>query len=933
MQNTHTFNQKTKHSNSLVRLVAIGLLAIVLGACENERTAEDYWQEAQQFLKENDDQAAAVALKNTLQLDPNNAQARYEIGKLYLQFSDFQNASKQFSFALENGFPKAQLIVPYAEALDRSNASVELSELEFENLDITNAEKLELGFRKAQALFKLAKNEQGMELAKQLLEKPNDTVYWGMIDIYRMLNDSKNVEALAAAEALLEDSSANRDLIGLSARLYLLNQKPREASKLYEDYLKIAKDDHQAKYLLVNLLIQQREPKQAEPYIDQLLELNPNQPIFNQLKATVRAAAEDYEAAKEYAEKAIVAGNRAVEVRVIAGLSAYQQEDYEDTVKHISTIVGDLPESHPALRMLVASQLNLGMESDANKMLKQMGGGTSDDLGLYSKVGLELIKSGDTKAAEEVIQKIEALPETPDSLVDTGLLKLSLDDVDGLLDLEKAVSQAPDSESANAALASAYLNSGDFDAAMNLAKKWQQRAPDDTRGYLYEIEILQRQGKLDEAEKIISRLQQTSPDDSNVRLSALTQLLLKQDLDGAKSYAEQMFEDLPNQPKLLLIYYQLMNQKGDVSPALARIENAYNNVPESVPVTLLYAESLSSQQDYAKVLEVLDKLQSNKFTPSSYFRLKGAALLKQNKVADALEHYNNWSRLFPKSLEALQGYMYVLDATGNFAEGAIVANSYLVNNDNVGVKAMEAYFLSMSNSPSAAQEAVNSLPSEYQQLPFVRGIKAKVALLQGRFANGQEDARVAYEAAPDPINLMVYVQLLEGTGQQDKSIEVLKKHVESHPDDIRSQSLLAERLIKDDPSGALASYESMIARVPNNPLILNNAAFLLMQENKLEKAKEYSSKAHMLAPKNVDFADTYGLVLMLSGDSKTAVDVYNQVMDDKVTDETIILNYVEALLKNDNLQFARRVIQDYRVKLKSRTAKDRLLILQSTYLN
>jgi len=67
-------------------------------------------------------------------------------------------------------------------------------------------------------------------------------------------------------------------------------------------------------------------------------------------------------------------------------------------------------------------------------------------------------------------------------------------------------------------------------------------------------------------------------------------------------------------------------------------------------------------------------------------------------------------------------------------------------------------------------------------------------------------------------------------------------------------------------SRAIATYESLLAEMPNNTDVLNNLAYMLVESNqKLGEAIEYAKRAHEIMPNNAGFLDTYAYVLYKNG--------------------------------------------------------------------
>lgn len=912
-------------------LLAVGI-AFLISAC-GEKSAEDHYQDAGEFSANGNKEAAVVALKNAVQEAPDMAKARYALGKLYLELRSFDSAGKELVRALDSGHPENEVIPLLAEALQRSGANVALSELSYQADLLTPEEQVEVGYRKTHALIALNKEAESTAQIKTLDNIDVNTPYKIMVASFALAIGNQFPEALVKVKEALAMEPLNRDAINLTARMYLLNGDPQNAAKLYEDYIKVAPDDIEAKFALTNMLIQQEETARAEPYIDEMLSGNPNNPTLNQLKAVVRAAASDYEKAFTFAEKSISGGNPDPSARLIAGLAAYQLEDHANAIKHLSVIATVLPDNHPALRMLAASQLQLNMGNDAGEILSRVGNVSQDDIALFSRASFELIKSGNTEAAKQMLEQTERFTESADDLTKLGVLKLSLDDLEGIVDLEGAVAKAPESARAKSTLAGAYLGTNQLAKALELAKSWQIDEPNDVDGFLLESEVLQRQEKYDQAAQLINAAMKVDAQNRSVALAAIRLDLRQNKLNDAQVKTEAFLEIYPSDVTALASYFQIKISQNDPQPAVLKILAAANKNTNEQPLVLLAARALQLDNKLSEALDMLKNIEESRLTPSTYWDVKGAALIGLNRSGEAYAHYAKWANFFPDLDAPTIGLLRVLDVQRDFPKGAAVAADFLAKNDNVQIKLMRAYFLAMSRDAKQAKQIINSVAPEYQALAFVRGIKARIALLEGRGAQAVEDAKVSYEDNRSAENLLVYVQTLDRAGKSDEAFAVIQEQVKNAPNDARSRALLAERQIMSDPKGALATYEEMLKNFPSNPVLLNNAGYLHMQANNLEKAFEYSNKAFGISPKNVAFGDTFAQVLIRRGEVGKAVDAYNSVITPAVTDETILLNYIEALMMNKDNSAARRKIQEFNSTLKSKDARARLLILQSTYMN
>ena len=110
----------------------------------------------------------------------------------------------------------------------------------------------------------------------------------------------------------------------------------------------------------------------------------------------------------------------------------------------------------------------------------------------------------------------------------------------------------------------------------------------------------------------------------------------------------------------------------------------------------------------------------------------------------------------------------------------------------------------------------------------------------------------------------------------DDGIETLRSWLSENKDDQSAQVMLAmlyQRAGRD--SDAMKLYEQLHASGQNNPLILNNMAWLFHRMGD-ERALEFGRQAYDSAPNRPEIADTYGWILFLSGEKTQGLSILQQ---------------------------------------------------------
>jgi tetratricopeptide (TPR) repeat protein len=159
----HLFSHQTTARPDRL-LLALILSASLLTACGKEDSAA-LLAEARTMIAAGDYKAAAIQLKNALNKNENNAEVRFELGKLYLDQLDLASAEKEFRRAREAGY-EAKIVNPLiARAL--------LGQREFERVLEELPAPAEASPETATLLALRATAELALERKEEAAERPS----------------------------------------------------------------------------------------------------------------------------------------------------------------------------------------------------------------------------------------------------------------------------------------------------------------------------------------------------------------------------------------------------------------------------------------------------------------------------------------------------------------------------------------------------------------------------------------------------------------------------------------------------------------------------------------------------------------------------------------------------------------------------------------
>ncbi|MHC4172932.1 MAG: tetratricopeptide repeat protein, partial [Planctomycetota bacterium] len=146
--------------------------------------------------------------------------------------------------------------------------------------------------------------------------------------------------------------------------------------------------------------------------------------------------------------------------------------------------------------------------------------------------------------------------------------------------------------------------------------------------------------------------------------------------------------------------------------------------------------------------------------------------------------------------------------------------------------------------------------------------------------------RQRLETNPDSIaaNFAMF-NLAKINGEYDKAIDYIDKCIElTEPDSPPRVNYTRNKVEvlttayekssdKDYLKRAIADYESLLAKMPNNTSVLNNLAYMLAESNeRLPEALQYAKRALDAKPNDPAVLDTYAYLLCKNGKSSQAVE-------------------------------------------------------------
>jgi tetratricopeptide (TPR) repeat protein len=453
--------------------------------------------------------------------------------------------------------------------------------------------------------------------------------------------------------------------------------------------------------------------------------------------------------------------------------------------------------------------------------------------------------------------------------------------------------------------ASAYLEAGQFRAAMIEAKNVIQKSPNTTTGYVISAKILNTLGQHRQAIDLLEPLSQSMPVNAELEQALVSAYIGKRKFHTAiatLNNASQLKQHNIEQYNLLLaeslretgkfdeasaLYHVVLSNnsasaeahigialiwiyQNNFEKALHSLEEAQANNPDNTKASLILAQMQYAQKDYAAAESLLtDTLlnlpNTDSITPerAATLNLLADVLVLQGRTAEAMIYTQKLADAFPGYNLAIESYNEAeqLAKEGKLSLASKALEQLLADNPGFQrassllavIKFMQGDFASASNFLGNDFDAETAHPdlTKIAALSHLKNQKAEsvIALLEG-YPNLNDDSNL----------LAMYGAALLATNQTEKSVTALNRAIEINPNTTFAYLSLASYYNQSKQTDKALQYlQTANAVEPGNPLVVIALAKQYISHNE-------SAQAEQLIQQHIEMNNQSSASLELAGD-------------------------------------------------------------------
>ena len=900
---------------AITSLLLCGFLTLPVSHFAMASVEPEYMQNVNEYLQQGKARSAVITLKNVLQDNPSDANARFALGNIYLSLGNLPAAEKEIS--------DAYLLEPENPEISIALAKVLLQFRKFEKLQ--NVLSVKDGWSSAfvaeglalEAQVKIfhgkADGAQTLLFEASELDAKNTTVLFAKAQLQASLSKpdlaKKNLEKLFAA-----DPDHVQGLV-LQGNLFFLEKNYSSAIKSFEKILKIQPQVGIANLLLAKALMGNQQFDLASAQLKMVLSAAANHPEANALQAKIDFFNKNFQQAAEHAEASLQQIEGDPEILYIAAASYYSLNRYEVALSQINKVLAGNPSHVDSLKLKAAISLKLDLIDDAAASLSLIKDDAfkESDSQLLTAAGLALLKTNKNELGKRLL-KLAAGLNSDDPRVYLGQASVASQEGDReavITELLMALEKAPDALQTETALILTYLQNNQADQALKHAKNLADKHPENPNGATFQGLSYVMMKDYDAAEKAFLNALAIEPGNPNASHNLASLLSRK---NASTSEISKIHENvIKYHPENLgsLVELAILDQKsGGIDQATRRLELAIESHPDALRPRMVLSEFYLNNKQPLKAMAVIDDALVVRQDSSDLYILSGNARLRGGQQEKAIEHYKKAIDISPEKTSPYFALAQLYTNINQFDLALAAVEKVLdLEPDHFGALLIKGRAALKTGDISEAQVISERLAKTAPDSTYLKEFDAQIAFTDKQF----DKAALLYkETLATRESSQVNVQLASALWQQDKrseAISTLANWLERFPEDVLNTNVLASYYLADKQvDGAIEQFTNLLVLTPNNAVANNNLSWLLMQRGKLTEAQAYAEKALELIPDNPKIIDTLGTILFKKGEFDKAKTLFLNALAIDSSNLDIQLHLAQTLLKTGEAANAKNLL-------------------------
>lgn len=895
------------------RLAAACLCAFAVSACDKTAAPEQLISDARAAIERNDFQTASIQLKNALQQDANNGAARFELGRIYQRFGDSASAASEFKRAFDLGYSPGEVVPQLVRAMVESgkaeDALTAFSSVPMPDVAAEANLQAALGY----ARMAIGNVEGAARAFDEALAKAPDHTY-ALIGKARLFGTQRQYkEAHALLDKVLQSGRADVDAWFLDAELKAVQGQFEPSMTSYRKVYELQPENVRARFIVVSALANEGRLKDARSELAALRKVAPKSPDSNYLDGLLLVKERKFPEAREKLGKILAVAPAYTPALGLAALTEFELKSFATAEQFAEKAIANGGDSFFMRKILIGSYLRTGRVAKAKQALAPLLKNEPTNPDVQSLAGQVYLVSGDASAAESAFAlAVKQKPDDAAAQSRLGLSRLAAGDREGgVRSLESAARIDADDGRADVILIVAHLRNRDADRALAAIDVFEKKKPDDPmvsnlRGTAYLLK-----NDVERARASFSRALEIEPTFFPAASNLARIDLISDKAADAEGRFRAILEKAPQHPDALMSLAGLRARSSDgVAEATSLLQKAISGNPKLAAPRLALIDLLSSRGDSKQALTVASDAATA--LPDDVAVLESLALAQAaaGKLDEAVASRNKLVERDSTNTQHLLKLAAVLMVAKRESEAIqTVRKALSIKPDLLDAQNMLITIHRNRNDLGEALRVTRDVQKQRPKEAIGYVMEGELQMYAGKFDAAADSYREAIARERNAIGVTRLHAALERQGKARDAKALVDGWMKEFPKDNAVPMYLADAALSQKRyDDARSAYEGVLVKLPKNPVVLNNLAWLAAQ-NKDPKARDYAARAHEIAPRSPAVLDTYGSILVDAGE----VDRGLQMMRDAVAGAPEVrdlrFNLAQALARSGRKADARKELE------------------------
>lgn len=900
------------HLCNLTIACRLALLLLAAGCARDN--PEALVASAKEYIANADFNASIIQLKNVLQKNPKNAEARYLLGLALLNNGDATSAEIELNKAVGLGLTSDELQIALARAALERGGEADKVVTQFGSKQLSQP-KMQAELRAIVGMAQLTQNRQKearYAFTEALaLDPANVTAILGMARF--AVSEQDLAKALSLVDTALGSSPSSVEALSFKADLLAVGGQFEPAEKAYRDVIRVAPKQIAPRLSLVALLEKYRSLDKASSEVDALVKIAPKDPRTFYARALVFVGQKKFAEARDPLLQVLKAAPNHGPSLLLAGIVALETGAYSEAESYLRKVIEKAPRALLPRRLLAVAHLRLGQTSRALTEVQELLEKGSKDPDIVALAGEAYLASGDIPTAARYYEQTKSLvPGNSRVQTRLALIRWAAGDSDrAIKELESASASNPTEYQADLALIAKYLGQRQPDKALDALKNLDVKQPDNPVTHNLRGLALILKRDFSGARSSFERALQLQPTYMPAIANLANLDLREKNTDAAKKRYEAILKKEPNNEQALFGLAVLLRVTGADQQEIAKLlKQSVASNPSSPTARATLTNFFLGIRDFPSALAVAQAAQAALPNNPAIVEALGLAQVAAGETRQAISTFARLAGMRPDSAQPLvrQATAYMAanqpdDAIRSLRKALSMRGDLpLVQRD------IAAIYVASGRHEEAVHEA-RAIQAQYPKEPFGYVLEGDIYAVQKKWGTAERVYRDTLKKFDLPLLVVRAHVVLEAAGKHSEADAIAETYIKEHPKDALVLSYLADLdLAAKRYDSAAIRYRIGLKRKPDDPLFLNNLAWVV-NELKQPGAIDYAERAHELAPESPAIMDTLGWLLVEHGQTERGLELLGRASELAPVAYEIRLHLAKALIKAGNKSTARKELE------------------------